>query len=135
MPGTNRVLDQFHAHLRLCGLPLIALKQKPRVTADLAQSRQLRKNLDLLGAEFLLGFALQALLHALHMGVIERKLLSFELREDILLQLRRKIPQHFPLQTAQDKRPDHALQALHTVFIPIYHDRDLDLLPEPLISI
>ena len=97
MPASHRVRKQFHTHFRLGGLPAVALEQKRRITADLPQLCEFCKYLNLFRSEFLIGLLRKTLPHALHVCIVERKLLSGQLCENIFLQLCRKIAKNLPL--------------------------------------
>ena len=135
MSAVHRILNQLHAHLQLRRIPFVSFIYQSRITADLPQSCDLRKDLQLGGTEFRIGLHSQHQPEPFRMSLIQFLLLAFQRGKHIFFQLIRKILQHIFLQSPQHKRTDHFLQTLHRTGIAVLHSRKLYFLAEFLIRI
>ena len=127
MSAVNGTLDELQAGLQLCRLALIVFKAQRRITADLPQSCQLRKDQKLVLIELRLILLCQCFLHMKHLAVIELLLCTSEPDVTVLLQLLRQVFQNVPLQPPQDKGTRHFLQPGHGGLVAALHDRAFHL--------
>ena len=134
MPALRRIAYQFHTEPCFGAVPFIAVKQKPRIAADLPQLGKLRKHLYLRSRKFLIRLFGEHSYQTLHMGVIQAALLALHHGHHGLFDLIRKVGEHILFQPAQHKRPDHFMEAHRGFLILPGYDWRFHLLPETAVG-
>ena len=122
MPAIHGVVQKLHAGVEFCRASRVLIVEQARVAANLAQLRELGENLELVLLKLLWRvLVLQLQRQPVLVGLVQLVLFASHARIYDTFVFLWQICQHVGLESAQDKRGDHALQPMCRVALAGLH--------------
>ena len=135
MTAVDQVPDQIHAHFGFAGTAPVITEAQIRVAADLPETHEFRQNFDFSPAEVTVILAPDGIPHLNHLGIVQFPLPGIHAGEVGLFDLFRQIRQNVLLAAPEDERRHHAAQPLQGSFLPLFHDRLFQFVPETAVVV